>query len=205
MFGVARFDEALDATFGALCEPLGVPFLAVDDVVMALLPCPEGGTAQSGRTDEVFWTRECTILSTGHTLVRNEHWSGMEPQTTPTDAVYTVYIANHTRTGIDPGSGIVGEELPDGRISVHFEGNRYGAVNLSSYLERLDMCSSRRLTRYPTVAMRVYPAGDLTAVGAYYCSRRVLTLFDVDAASTWSGEQLHTTNSLKHPASHDGE
>jgi hypothetical protein len=121
----------------------------------------------------------------------------MEPQTTHTDAVYTVYIPSHPHTGIDPGSGIVGEELPDGSVSVHFEGNRYGAVNLHMYLERLDACSSRRLTRYPTVATRVYPAGELTAVGEYYCARQVLNLFDVEAASAWSGEQLQPANTLR--------
>jgi hypothetical protein len=121
----------------------------------------------------------------------------MEPRTTYTDAVYTVYIPSHPHTGIDPGSGIVGEQLPDGSVSVHFEGNRYGAVNLRTYLERLDTCSSRRLTRYPTVAQRVYPAGELTAVGVYYCARQVLHLFDVEAASAWSGEPLQHSNSLR--------
>lgn len=56
--------------------------------------------------------------------------------------------------GIDAGSGIVGSRTANGEIVVlYYEGNRYGAVNLFKFEERIVCAAGRLFTRYPTIAM----------------------------------------------------
>lgn len=53
-----------------------------------------------------------------------------------------------------PGSGIVANPTPNAnnQKDVYFEGNKYGAVNLGTYEERLLNAADRLWGKYPTVA-----------------------------------------------------
>lgn len=68
-----------------------------------------------------------------------------------------VYVpTDSSKHGILPGSAIVGEwEFSVGRVTLDYEGNRYGAVNLMRYVERCLTAWDRHVTHYPTTA-RVY-------------------------------------------------
>lgn len=75
-------------------------------------------------------------------------------------------------TGIDPGSGVVAGTPgtpgpPTGYLTVWYEGNRHGAVNLERWADRVHNAADRMLTRYPTIAMRNLPAEQLRAIGTY--------------------------------------
>lgn len=56
---------------------------------------------------------------------------------------------------IDPSSGVVARRSGD-RMSVYFEGNRFGAVNLKTYVERVKNAAGRMFQGYPTVARAGY-------------------------------------------------
>jgi hypothetical protein len=81
---------------------------------------------------------------------------------------------------IDPGSGVVA--MPDsndrepgvtaagdreGRISVWFEGNRFGAINLQRWADRVFCAADRMVSRYPTRAVAVLAEDDFTCVGLF--------------------------------------
>lgn len=71
--------------------------------------------------------------------------------------------------GILPGSAIVGSMgRPDpDMLQLDYEGNRYGAVNLHQFRERLRMAAYRHRERAPTVARQwAYPQL-LQCVGLY--------------------------------------
>jgi hypothetical protein len=59
------------------------------------------------------------------------------------------------------GSGIVGSGSEDraGLIRIDFEGNLYGATNLTSFWERLFHTAGRHVTGYPTVAREYHCDG----------------------------------------------
>ena len=61
------------------------------------------------------------------------------------------------------GSGIVGSSSEDSGdlIRVDFEGNLFGALNLTSFWERIFHAAGRHVTRYPTVAREYHHEGPL--------------------------------------------
>jgi hypothetical protein len=64
------------------------------------------------------------------------------------------------------GAAIVGRFLnADEPITVHFEGNAFGADNLQTFEDRLQCAASRLVTRYPTTAKRVFLPDELICVG----------------------------------------
>lgn len=69
---------------------------------------------------------------------------------------------------IDAGSGIVCEPGPvPPKVTVYFEGNRYNAVNLHRFEERVQCASGRLATHYPTAACGEFSLADFRVVGAY--------------------------------------
>jgi hypothetical protein len=69
---------------------------------------------------------------------------------------------------IDAGSGIVGTASDElGRTLVDFEGNRYGAVNLVTYADRVHCAADRHVVRYPTTARALLDTITLVRVGTF--------------------------------------
>lgn len=103
---------------------------------------------------------------------------------------YTLYVpAPGALHDIRPGSAIVGERNGDW-IETHYEGG--GASNVQTYEQRINQAAGRRMARYPTSAMRAWPADQLMPVGtvAYSDALRhwhVATIEDGDALRRWLG------------------
>lgn len=69
---------------------------------------------------------------------------------------------------IDSGSGIVTDATKIAeRIEVYFEGNRFGAVNLRTFEERVKQAAGRLQQRYPTIARGFYAPSEFESVGTY--------------------------------------
>jgi hypothetical protein len=107
----------------------------------------------------------------------------------------TVYVpqAGHPEVdAIDPGSGIVGLPTDDGRIAIHFEGNRYGAVNMERLADRVAQAAARLRFEYPTVAKAQVSPESLVAIGRYDGVEGRIELADEDARQEvcrWLGVQ----------------
>jgi len=74
---------------------------------------------------------------------------------------------------IDPGSAIVrtvDEEDSAERVTVYFEGNRFGAANLKRFEDRVIAAAGRLEAQYPTVARGSFPRGDFEIVGIFLYS-----------------------------------
>lgn len=56
------------------------------------------------------------------------------------------------------------------RFIAYFEGNLYGAVNLTSYEERLRCAVGRLVNKYPTIACGRWPRAEFVIVGEYRVS-----------------------------------
>jgi hypothetical protein len=56
---------------------------------------------------------------------------------------------------------------PSTPVLVYFEGNRYGAENLTAFDDRLLHAADRMRRRYPTVARGFFPREDFRTVGTY--------------------------------------
>lgn len=68
---------------------------------------------------------------------------------------------------VDAGSGVVGYPLPDGRIAIHYEGNRYGAGNMQRLADRVAHAASRLRFGEETIAKAIVPSEALIEVGRY--------------------------------------
>jgi hypothetical protein len=76
--------------------------------------------------------------------------------------------ADHHEVGhIEAGSGIVGLTLADGRVAIHYEGNRYGAVNMQRLADRVAQAAARLRFADATVAKAIVPVESLVEVGRY--------------------------------------
>lgn len=110
------------------------------------------------------------------------------------------------RHWIDRGSGVVAlaqdvhdaianrhrvEAPPDATITVYFEGNRYDAVNLRTFEERLNCAAGRLVTKYPTVATAQYRRSEFEVVGRFWMSADYKThgfvAYDQPAIDAWTG------------------
>lgn len=78
----------------------------------------------------------------------------------------TVYVPRGPGV-VDRGSGIVGRLGPDGRLTVYFEGNRYGAANIVTWADRVAVAQDRLTQQYPTVARSTVPLAAMCAVGRF--------------------------------------
>lgn len=90
--------------------------------------------------------------------------------------VYIPRQGSRLASVITTGSGIVGstEKFPDGdRIVIDYEGNIYGASNVKTYADRLDVAAGRHLFnyphRYPTIARMYLPrdTDELIKIGSF--------------------------------------
>lgn len=101
---------------------------------------------------------------------------------------YTLYVpAAGAIHDIRPGSAIVGEIRGD-MIETHYEGG--GASNVQTFEDRIHQAAGRRMTRYPTSALRAWPADELVVVGtvAYSNALRhwyVADVSDRQALDAW--------------------
>lgn len=88
---------------------------------------------------------------------------------TRTVVVFVPKPASRIESVVDPESAVVGfeDEWFDGHsnIDVHYEGNRYGAVNMKTFADRVHHAASRMRERYPTTAKSMVPKSDLILVG----------------------------------------
>lgn len=64
-----------------------------------------------------------------------------------------------------PGSGIVSRLRDDGWCIIDYEGNKYGAVGLDTWEQRVKHAWGRASENYPTVARQVVRCGDVVIVG----------------------------------------
>lgn len=82
--------------------------------------------------------------------------------------IYVPKKGSGFETEIDDGSGIVGARDEQGRLVIHYEGNRIGAENLRTWRERVRCAAGRKFLSYPTIAMQLVPPereGELEKVG----------------------------------------
>jgi hypothetical protein len=81
-----------------------------------------------------------------------------------------VYVprVSHPEVGqIDPGSAVVRLRLDDGRVAIHYEGNRYGSASMERFADRVAQAAARLRFDYPTVAKARVPGESLVEVGRY--------------------------------------
>jgi hypothetical protein len=100
---------------------------------------------------------------------------------------------------IDRGSGIVCDPLTvmsgavsgDEMIDVYYEGNRYGAINMRTFSERVKQAAGRLQQRYPTVAHGAFLRSEFAVVGTYRFendwSSQELTITDGERLLEWLG------------------
>lgn len=92
------------------------------------------------------------------------------------------------------GSGIAGipATSPDEMITVYFEGNLYGAENLTSYESRIALAAGRCLESYPTIAKTMLPQSELIKVGIFdvELKRFCLDIAQHETVQLWIDEQV---------------
>lgn len=82
-----------------------------------------------------------------------------------------------TRYGILAKSAIV--YAPDSDGIIYYEGNKYGASNLTRFTERLDVAAGRAIEKYPTVAkVKIERPHEFTVVGEWDTDTKKLTIFE---------------------------
>jgi hypothetical protein len=107
---------------------------------------------------------------------------------------------------IDHGSGIVSATSDENigilrvhdrvhidHVIVYFEGNRYGAMNLRRWVDRVSCAADRLLTKYPTVAVACLDRTTLLEVGTLDPTAGVATLHDEqcrEIVARWAGEDV---------------
>lgn len=95
--------------------------------------------------------------------------------------ILPVYITHeNAKLGchISPASGIVGKPIENtDLVKVYFEGNKYGACNLNTFLDRLIVASGRCADNAPTTAFTVIAKNELTIIGTMDTDDYSLTLF----------------------------
>lgn len=93
-----------------------------------------------------------------------------------------VYVLSGTAThNILPGSALVGEyEYGVGRVTLDYEGNRYGASNLNRFVERAHAAWDRHVTKYPTVSRIWVQSHEVVIVGKYDPLKKVVAINPID-------------------------
>jgi|HubBroStandDraft_6_1064221.scaffolds.fasta_scaffold34131_2 hypothetical protein len=99
--------------------------------------------------------------------------------------VYCPMPNSPTAALVARGSGIVGEPLDAEFTRISFEGNLYGASNLTKYEDRVDHAAGRLLHRYPTIAIRVARSAELVCIGTWDHASKRLTITDQATLNTW--------------------
>lgn len=101
--------------------------------------------------------------------------------------------------GIAQGSGIVGVPSAEGNVTIYYEGNLNGCMNLGLYEERLQCALGRLVMKYPTVARSCVPASALTVVGHAIRVSSEKHIYDLDIGSpqqvqAWLGDREKLTD-----------
>ena len=110
---------------------------------------------------------------------------------TTNESVVVLPLAN-PHPVIYSGSGIVAIAQPSGGYILDFEGNRYGAVNLVRYGDRVHNALGRQQVRYPTAARHyVKDLSEYQVIGRFNANLGHVELLDapgiVDALQSWLG------------------
>ena len=84
---------------------------------------------------------------------------------------------------IAPGSAIIGgaDTLFSDVITIDYEGNIYGAVNMLTLADRAAHAADRQAVRYPTVARCTVPRTHLMPVGVFDYTNGILVVNDEEA------------------------
>src|ERR1035437_2667801 len=94
------------------------------------------------------------------------------------DRIMEVYVPaedSPLKAVIKQGSGIVGLDEEDEHVTIYYEGNVYGAMNLKTFKERIACAAGRLATKYPTVAKMRAKREELVLVGQFDYETRRLT------------------------------
>ena len=103
--------------------------------------------------------------------------------------VYVPAPGSHVRRTIAEGSGIVGT-MEDDRLLIDYEGNLYGAVNIKTFADRVDVAWGRHRVRYPTVARMLVKPEEMRHVGEYDQELGVVLVHDLPALANWISVEL---------------
>ncbi len=75
---------------------------------------------------------------------------------------------------------------------IYYEGNIYGAANMTRFVERALSAAGRMRERYPTAAMMRAAAADLKQIGTFHYPSSTLSICDGEAFRQWAGEEPPT-------------
>lgn len=117
-----------------------------------------------------------------------------------------LYIPNKNTSSKDnpadriaPGSAIVGEgDVVLGRMTLDYEGNLFGAVNMRRYVERCVVAWERHADNAPTLARAYLPEWSVIMVAVFDTdSRSVLVKpIDYEKLAAWLGVEDIDTKEL---------
>lgn len=93
-----------------------------------------------------------------------------------------VYVLSGVAThNLLTGSALVGEyEYEVGRVTLDYEGNKYGASNLNRFVERAHAAWERHTTKYPTVSRIWVQSHEVVIVGEYDPLKKVVAINPID-------------------------
>lgn len=92
---------------------------------------------------------------------------------------------------VAPASAVVGdpENVHDGRVLCHFEGNLHGAANIACFADKLVHAAGRLARSYGTIAQGRFRLDELVEVGFYDTERWAVTsLTRPEILAAWAGE-----------------
>lgn len=110
----------------------------------------------------------------------------LELQKAPT-VVFVPQPGAVERLGILPGTAIVGTRQ-GALLRIDFEGNRYGAVNLRRFEERVRCAHDRHVSGYPTTARMLVAHDDMAIVG-FFDPEAGLLVVDREVLDEWNARQ----------------
>lgn len=120
----------------------------------------------------------------------------MREQDDVTDYLLLVPASADKAAGISKGSGIVGR-FRENRLVVDYEGNLYGAENLTSFPDKVRHAFFRARDRYPTVARRTVDPSSFVVVGRVaddgWPEPDPVSPADRVAFEAWTGESAETS------------
>lgn len=105
----------------------------------------------------------------------------------------TVYVPKDSSFLIGhlkPGSAVVAGPPTNGTVTIYYEGNTLGAVNLVHYEDRLKSAADRLVNKYPTSACLRVSESELHAVGEYETDDwETIGLTDPVRLAAWLGNE----------------
>lgn len=124
-------------------------------------------------------------------------------ETSMSTATHIIFVPKEgTNLGIHPGSGIVAaiDDAAARTVVIYFEGNLYGASNLSDFESRVNQAAGRQAQRYPTIARMVAPREDLIEVGRFdYSANQIVSLLNEHALAKWIPDETSWIGSFLPP------